>query len=204
MSERLVDSPEYRLLARNFYDRQTIEVSKDLLGKLLVRRYTNNLLFARIVEVEAYLGEHDPAAHASFGKTDRTQVLYGQPGHAYIFQIRGHNCLNAVAEGENSPGCVLIRAAEPVEGIEQMRQLRIKKNPKDIELTNGPGKLCQALNITMEHYGADLTSENSGLQICEPLETMDLEIETSKRIGITKAADWDLRFTLKGNKFISR
>lgn len=192
-------------LFRDFFNRKTVEVAKGLLGKTLVREIDGEILIARIVEVEGYLGEHDPAAHASFRKTDRTKILYGHPGYAYIFQMHGQNCLNAVAEERGSPGCVLIRGGEPIKGIEKMREFRSKskKEIKDIEIANGPGKLCQALNIDMSLYGADMTSSDSPLQIHEG-DNENFEIETSKRIGITKAADWELRFTIKDNKFVSR
>jgi len=200
-------SPEnldLEVLNRDFFDRKTEIVARALLGKILVRRVGKKLLTGKLVEVEAYVGEDDPAAHAFAGKTERTKVLYGEPGHAYIFKIRGYHCLNAVAEEKDSPGCVLIRAVEPIVGIEEMRKFRGSKATKDIDLTNGPGKLCQAFDIDLNLYGADLTSQNSPLFIAKSIEEEELDIETSKRIGISKAADWELRFTVKGNKFVSK
>lgn len=191
-------------LDRNFFDRKTVEVAKDLLGKILVRRMGDKIIAGKIVEVEAYTGEHDPAAHASAGRTQRTEVLYGKPGHAYIFKIRGHHCLNTVAEEENSPGCILIRAIEPIQGINEMKKLRGPHVKRDRDLINGPGKLCQAFGIDMNLYGADFTNEDSSLFITEGIESENFEIETTKRIGITKASDWELRYTIKGNKFISK
>ncbi len=204
MQERAENKTGYAPLSREFFSRKTEEVSRDLLGKNLVRRTETGVLVARIVEVEAYLGEHDPAAHASFGNTERTRVLYGEPGHAYIFRIHGLHCLNAVAEPLASPGCVLIRAAEPLEGLEIMRGNRKKKEVKDVEIANGPGKLCQALNIDMSLYGVDLTATNSPLSICEGNNIQLFEIEVGKRIGITKAPDWELRFSIKNNIFVSK
>jgi DNA-3-methyladenine glycosylase len=203
MSERVEHNAEYKPLPRSFFEHDTTTVSKNLLGKTLVRRIDDKILAARIVEVEAYLGEDDPAAHASFGNTARTKVLYGEPGHAYIYRIHGLHCLNAVAEPLDSPGCVLIRAVEPIEGIEYMREYRKRKDIPDKELANGPGKLGQALNIEMALYGADLTAVNSPLSICEG-DTTPFEVAVSKRIGITKAADWELRFTVKDNIFVSK
>ncbi len=192
------------ILSREFFDRKTEDVAKALLGKILVRRVNDGVITGRIVEVEAYVGEHDPAAHAFAGRTDRTKILYGEPGHAYIFKIRGYHCLNAVAEEKDSPGCVLIRAIEPIIGIERMQKFRGDAARKDVELANGPGKLCQAFDINLNLYGIDLTSQNSPLYVAELIKKEKFEIETSKRIGITKAADWELRFTIKGNKFVSR
>lgn len=185
-------------LSREFFSRKTVEVARDLLGKNLVRKIDDKTLVARIVEVEAYLGERDPAAHASFGRTERTEPLYGGPGHAYIFRIHGYNCLNAVVEPRNVPGCVLIRAAEPILGLGLMREFRQRKGGEDRGLTDGPGKLCQALNIDMSLCVADMTSANSPLRICEDYSDESFEIEVSKRIGITKAADWKLRFRCVG------
>ncbi|HUS60295.1 MAG TPA: DNA-3-methyladenine glycosylase [Nevskiaceae bacterium] len=199
-------SPEnlrLRTLDRSFFDRKTKEVAKNLLGKILVRRIEDKIIAGKIVEVEAYIGEHDPAAHASAGCTERTKVLYGEPGHAYVFKIRGYHCLNTVAEKVGNPGCVLIRAIEPLMGIEEMGKFRGPHIKRDIDLTNGPGKLCQAFDIDLNLYGADLTSDDSPLLICEG-SNEELEIETTKRIGITKAADWELRYTIKDNRFISK
>jgi DNA-3-methyladenine glycosylase len=196
--------PSPPVVSRAFFARDTKTVAQESLGKLLVRVTEDGLFLAKIVETEAYLGEHDPAAHASFGRTKRTAVLYGEPGHAYVFQLRGHHCLNFVAEPSGSPGCVLIRAVEPLSGIETMRQLRGKRELKVTDLANGPGKLCQAMSITMTLYGSDLVHPHSPLQVWEPFEENEHEIEVSHRIGITKAADWDLRFTLKRNAYLSR
>lgn len=194
----------YRVLDRDFFDRKAVEVARDLLGKILVRSRRDEIIAGKLVEVEAYLGEQDPAAHAFAGRTERTKILYGEPGHAYIFKIRGYYCLNAVAEEKDSPGCVLIRAIEPIIGIGEMRKLRGGRVIKDVDIANGPGKLCQAFDIDLSLYGTDLTSQNSPLFIAEPIDKGEFEIETSKRIGIAKAAGWELRFTIKNNKFVSR
>ena len=200
-------SPEslgIKILSKEFFDRKTKDVAKGLLGKILVRRINDEFITGKIVEVEAYIGEEDPAAHAFAGLTERTKALYGEPGHAYIFKIRGYHCLNAVAEEKDSPGCVLIRAVEPIVGIEAIKKLRGGRVKKDVDLTNGPGKLCRAFDIDLDLYGVDLTSQSSPLFIGESIDKVEFEIETSKRIGITKAVDWELRFTIKDNKFVSK
>lgn len=201
---QIKDDLKLLLLSRAFFARETKIVARESLGKLLVRVAEEGLLVAKIVETEAYLGEHDPAAHASFGRTKRTEVLYGEPGHAYVYQLHGHHCLNFVAEPSGSPGCVLIRALEPLEGIEVMRKLRGKNEFELIPIANGPGKLCQAMRIDMTMYGTDLVDPTSPLQVWEAPEEHEQEIEVSRRRGITKAADWELRFTLKGNPYVSR
>jgi len=201
---QIKDDPKPLLLSRAFFTRETKTVAQESLGKTLVRVTEDGLLVAKIVETEAYLGEHDPAAHASFGRTKRTEVLYGEPGHAYVYQLHGHHCLNFVAEPPGSPGCVLIRALEPLEGIEVMRRLRGKNEMELIPIANGPGKLCKAMGIDMVMYGADLVDPASPLQVWEPLEEQERQVEISRRRGITKAADWELRFTLKGNPYVSR
>ncbi len=172
-------------LPRSFYARPAIEVARHLLGKVLVHGAASG----RIVETEAYLGAGDLAAHSARGITPRTRVIFGPPGHAYVYFIYGvHNCLNVVAEPEGSSGCVLIRAIEPITGIDRS--------------TNGPGKLTQAMNITLKHYGADLV--HGPITVHAPARAARFEIAVSPRIGITKSADLPLRFYIKGNKFVSR
>lgn len=157
---------------------------------------------ARIVETEAYLGLSDAAAHASRGRTARTEVLFGHPGHAYVYLIYGmYECLNIVAEPHGSPGCVLVRALEPLCGIESMRRRR--PGAKRVEdLSNGPGKLTLAMAITRRHNGVDLT--RGPLTVHPPEQEEDFRIAVSPRIGITKNADWPLRFYISGNHFVSR
>ena len=183
-------------LPRSFYERPTVDVARDLLGKILVHRASAG----RIVETEAYLGLEDRAAHASRGITPRTRVLFGPPGHAYVYLIYGmHECLNVVAEPEGTAGCVLIRALEPVAGIEQMRRRRGRKPVED--LANGPAKLTKAMGIGRRHYGADLVAGT--LTIREALSRESFEIGVSPRIGITPCADWPLRFFIRGNRSVS-
>jgi DNA-3-methyladenine glycosylase len=191
------------LLQRGFYERPTPEVAQDLLGKLLVRRLGGTILVTRIVETEAYLGSNDPAAHAAAGKTKRTEVLFGHPGHAYVYRIHQHHCLNIVVEPEHSPGCVLIRAVEPLSGIEIMLQHRTVPKSKITSITSGPGKLCQALGIDISLYGTDVTTADSSLFISEAVAT-DFLVKTTPRVGISKAKDALLRFYIDGNEFVSR
>lgn len=186
------------VLPRDFYARPTVEVARDLLGKILVHGATAG----RIVETEAYLGSDDKAAHACRGLTDRTRVLFGAPGHAYVYLIYGmYECLNLVAEPDGVPGCVLIRALEPVTGIRLMRRRRPKaRTPAD--LASGPGKLTLALGITRAHYGADLTG--GPLTVRRLHRQASFSIEVTTRIGIRRSADWPLRFLMAGSRFVSR
>jgi DNA-3-methyladenine glycosylase len=173
-------------------------VARALLGKILVHRGAA----ARIVETEAYLGLEDRAAHASRGLTSRTRVLFGPPGHAYVYLIYGmYECLNVVAEPDGVPGCVLIRALEPVSDLGAMRRRRPGVACAE-DLANGPGKLTLAMGITRRHNGADLT--RGALRICEPEHAEPIAIGVSPRIGITHCADWPLRFYIEGNACVSR
>lgn len=196
---------KYTALSQSFFAGETVGVSKQLLGKFLVRSVGESRLVARIVETEAYLSEQDPAAHTSSGRTERTKVLYEEPGSAYVFKVHASCCLNVVVEPEGRPGCVLIRAAEPVVGTEPMREYRreSKQELREKELTNGPGKLCQALSIDLSLYGADMTSRNSALRICENDSENNFEMGVSRRVGISKAVDLPLRFFVEDNKFVS-
>ena len=161
-------------------------MARALLGKILVHGATAG----RIVETEAYLGLADPAAHASRGATPRTEVLFGAPGRAYVYLIYGmYECLNIVAEPEGSPGCVLIRAVEPLNGSDGAR-------------TDGPGRLTRAFGITRSHNGRDLT--RGSLRVCEPIGEEPFEIGVSPRVGIREAQDWLLRFYVAGNRFVSQ
>lgn len=189
-------------LPRQFFNRPAEVVGKELLGKFLVRTINGNKLVGKIVEVEAYLGKEDLAAHASKGITKRTEVLFSEPGRAYVYQIHQQNCLNVVTE-TNRPSCVLFRALEPISGAEQMQSFR----PVEIirNLTNGPGKLCQAMNITKELYATELTISSSPLYIAESGQVISKnEMVVGPRIGISKAKDLPLRFLIKDNPFVSR
>ncbi len=145
------------VLPRSFYNRPTEQVARDLLGKLIVHRVGRQTLAGHIVECEAYLGGGDQAAHSYAGLTPRTKVIFGPPGHAYVYFVYGvHHCLNLIAQPDGTPGCVLIRALEPVEGLDEMRRRRPKAK-RSRDLASGPGKLTQALGITLGHYGVDVT-----------------------------------------------
>jgi DNA-3-methyladenine glycosylase len=186
------------ILPRAFYKRRTVEVARDLLGKKLVHGDAAGI----IVETEAYLGGDDLASHSAAGITDRTRVIFGPPGHAYVYLSYGmHDCLNIVAEPEGTPGCVLIRALEPVEGLELMRARRPAART-DRDLASGPGKLTRALAITRKHSGVDMT--RGDLVVLADSRLPSLEIVVTPRIGITKCADLPLRFYIAGNRFVSR
>ena len=184
-----------RILPRSFYARSTVEVARGLLGKVLVHGVTAGI----IVETEAYLGGDDLAAHSARGLTARTRVIFGPPGHAYVYLIYGmYECLNLVAEPDGRPGCVLIRALEPVSGVELM-QARRGAIRKVAQLANGPGKLTLALGITRAHNGADVT--RGPLVVRAAACAGEVEIEVTPRIGITRSLELPLRFVLVGNGF---
>jgi DNA-3-methyladenine glycosylase len=184
-------------LERAFFDRPAPELARRLLGKILRHRG----VCGWIVETEAYLGLQDAASHAYRGLTPRTRVLFGHPGHAYVYLIYGiYECLNVVAEPEGSPGCVLIRALEPLDGLDAMRQRRPAAR-RDEDLTSGPAKLALALGVTRLQNGADLT--RGELTISAPAAERQFEVGISPRIGIRHNADWPLRFFIQGNRFVS-
>lgn len=199
-----------RLLPRSFFNRDPRAVARDLLGKLIVRRRGRQVLGGRIVEVEAYLGAGDFAAHAAAGRTRRNAVLWGEPGHAYVYFIYGvHYCLNISCLPDGEAGCVLVRALEPVAGLRQMARARGLHELhagalRDLRLlTSGPGRLCQALSITRPRdNGKDLLSRNSDLQVRQDNFSAP-EVAVTPRIGITKSAEMPLRFSIKGNRFVS-
>ena len=195
-------------LPRDFYARDPRAVSRDLLGRVLVRRQQRKLLTARIVEVEAYLGENDPAAHSASGRTARNFVLFGPPGLSYVYFIYGnHYCFNVSCLPDGEAGGVLFRALEPISGIEQMaeaRDISIDASADLRKLTSGPGRLAEAFSITRERDNdKDLTSPKSDLFIVDD-GFRPRHIEITPRIGITKAAQRPLRYIIAGNKFVSR
>jgi DNA-3-methyladenine glycosylase len=196
-----------RPLDRAFYARDPRRVARQLLGKVLVREVGEARLTARIVEVEAYLGEDDPAAHSAAGRTARNSVLFGPPGYAYVYFIYGnHHCLNVSCEPEGRAGGVLFRGVEPLTGIAQMaaaRGIELRGEKDWPRLTRGPGRLSQAFGITrIRDNGEDLTSTLSSLWIGDDGYTAR-GIITSPRIGITKAADHPLRYYIRQNPFVS-
>jgi DNA-3-methyladenine glycosylase len=196
-----------RPLPRAFFARNPRRVARELLGKVLVRDDGKLRLAARIVEVEAYLGENDPASHSAAGNTARTAVLFGPPGYAYVYFIYGnHYCLNVSCEPEGKAGGVLFRGLEPLAGIEEMARARriLLQGPRDLpRLTSGPGRLAEAFGITRARdNGCDLTSPKSGLWIGDDGFPPG-KIEITPRIGISKATDRRLRYILAGNPFVS-
>ena len=199
--------PQIRPLKRSFFGRDPRRVARELLGKVLVRRTPELYLAGRIVEVEAYLGENDPAAHAAAGNTARNSVLFGPPGFAYVYFIYGnHYCLNVSCEQEGKAGSVLFRALEPMTGIEEMSRARgfLGDGPRDVrKLTSGPGRLAEAFGITRARdNGCDLTSSRSSLWIgADGFRAKSIGV--TPRIGITKAAEDHLRYLLEDNAFVS-
>ncbi len=190
--------PFGRILPRRFYERNTVEVARDLLGKVLVHKECAGV----IVETEAYLGGDDLAAHSARGLTPRTRVIFGPPGHAYVYFIYGmYECLNLVAEPDGKPGCVLIRALEPVAGIESMRKRRPTARRLE-DLASGPGKLTLAMGISRVHNGADVT--RGSLVVREPAQRSQPQVAVTPRVGIRHCSDWPLRFLIEGNRFVSR
>ena len=188
-------------LQRHFYDRDTVVVAQELLGKLLVHHDDGVERIGRIVETEAYLGPHDPACHAVAGRTPRTWHLFGPPGTAYVYRIYGmHWCMNAVTMPEGVGSAVLIRALVPVDGLARMRARR-PRAASDDDLCNGPGKLCDALGISRAHDGLLLTG-GSDITIVAGAPIDDTEVLVGPRIGITKAADLPLRYWVRGIKVV--
>lgn len=201
---------DVKLLRRGFFNRDPRIVARELLGKLIVRRQGRKQLAGRIVEVEAYLGAGDLAAHAAAGNTARNSVLWGPPGHAYVYFIYGvHYCLNISCLPAGEAGCILIRALEPVSGLHQMAEARGLADldftsPRDLrKLASGPGKLCEALGITRPRdNGKDMVSPKSNLQVMTDGFHVQ-EVAVTPRIGITKSAELPLRYVVAGNAFMS-
>lgn len=187
-------------LNRKFYDRSTLRVARELLGKHLVVQKDGHLLSGKIVETEAYVGFKDPASHACRGMTPRNEVMFGNPGYAYVYITYGiHHCLNLVTEREGYPAAVLIRALEPVDGLELMKKRRGRRKLRD--LTSGPAKLCQALGVDRELNGANLCSDT--IFVVDQGEAAG-KIGCSGRIGIKEGKNKKWRFFIKGNQCVSR
>ena len=203
-----------QILAQSFYARDPRIVARELLGKILVRTLNEGAksvrLSGRIVEVEVYLGEGDLAAHSAAGKTQRNEVLFGPPGHAYVYFIYGvHYCLNFSCMPEGNAGSVLLRAIEPMDGLKQMANARglSEERLKSISglrlLTSGPGRLCEAMGITRKRFnGEKLYAADSLLKIVSD-RFEPKEIRETLRIGITKSAEMPLRYLIGGNEFVS-
>ncbi len=197
----LLDSILQQRLSASFYNRNTLTVAKELLGKLLVSRTRDGDIVARITEVEAYRGSDDPASHAYKKQTPRNRLMFGPAGFAYIYFVYGnHYCLNVTTEKEGSPGAVLIRSVDIVEGIKLAQRNRTTRSIRN--LSNGPGKLTQALRIGKRQNGLDLV-KSTDLFICSPLRREHLEIAVSTRVGVRSGCDKLWRFYLKKNEPMS-
>ncbi len=201
---------EAKLMTRAFFNRDPRIVARELLGKLIVRKAGRTTIAGRIVEVEAYLGADDLAAHAAAGNTARNAVLWGPPGHAYVYFIYGvHYCLNISCLPAGEAGGILFRALEPVSGIRQMAKAR-ELNDLDLtvardlrKLASGPGRLAEALGITRPRdNGKDMVSPDSDLQVMDDGFNVE-RVAVTPRIGITKSADLQLRYVIAGNRFVS-
>jgi DNA-3-methyladenine glycosylase len=190
-------------LPRSFYERDTVDVAKQLLGKYLVRKHPQGSTVGRIVETEAYIGPHDLACHAAKGRTARTEVMFGPAGHAYVYFVYGvYYMLNLVTEAADHPAAVLIRALEPIEGVELMEHRRMTENRRN--LCSGPGKLCQAFAIDRSLNAADLCGD---VVYIEDRGEPKPRFLAKPRIGVDYAGKWKdkpLRFLIRGNEFISR
>lgn len=189
------------ILPRSFYARETVKVANDLLGTCLVRVVGKHRLIGRIIEVEAYRGADDPASHAFRGNTPRTAPMFGEPGHAYVYFTYGnHYCLNVTAHRIGVPGAVLIRAIDPMHGVEVMTKFRPEVSR--LELTNGPGKLTKALRINKSLNELDLTRR--GPLFLTVASTEPVPIACSTRIGISQGTDRLWRFYVAGNPYVSK
>jgi DNA-3-methyladenine glycosylase len=191
-----------RPLSRSFYDRPVVVVAQELLGKKLVRETSTGILSGRIVEVEAYLAAGDSACHASRGMTKKNSAMFGPPGHAYVYPIHSRWCLNAVTEPEGTPSAVLIRAIEPLQGLEMMMAHR--RTEKPLDLARGPGRLCEALGLDRAYNGWDLArGEELWIARDAKFRAASHQVLVSPRIGVTSAGELPLRFFLGGCRFVS-
>jgi DNA-3-methyladenine glycosylase len=203
----MIDTSLNQKLTRKFYKRPVITVAKELLGKLLIKKEGSNYIIARIIEVEAYDGNIDEASHSYKGKTKRNKVMFNEGGYFYVYFTYGaHYCCNVVTGEEDHGAAVLIRAVEPINGINKMIKRRFNrklKNDKEIfNLTSGPGKVAQAFGFNLRHSGYDLTGDK--IFIINQPKLKKSKIGISKRIGITKSAEFPWRFFEIGNPYLSR
>jgi DNA-3-methyladenine glycosylase len=207
--QRLVAGPDGRL-PRTFFDRPSAAVAPDLLGCVFWSESPQGRVAVRLVEVEAYEGEADPASHAFRGQTRRNAVMFGPPGYAYVYFTYGmHFCVNLVCEPAGRPSAVLLRAGQVIEGAGLAGERRpVGRGPasaRERDLARGPARLCQALGIDRAMDGNDVCSPGSALGIGppEPADGEQPRISRGPRIGITRAADWPLRFWLAGDRYVS-
>jgi len=225
--------PKYQRLSKKFYSQNTFKLAQLLLGKYLIRKIGKNILIGKIAETEAYYGPNDKASHASRGKTERTKLMFGRSGTAYIYQIYGlYYCFNIVTEAKDFPAAILIRAVEPIEGIKQMqinrgchpelsRRMTRRRHGSTMpvlsqaegltmtkNLTNGPAKLCQAFKIDKKLNGLNLISSNQLYLAANPQENIKKsQIQSAKRIGVDYAGSYrhkPWRYYLKNNHFVSK
>ncbi|MEM2925493.1 MAG: DNA-3-methyladenine glycosylase [Methanocellales archaeon] len=189
------------ILSRKFYLKDPALVAKNLLSKVLVRKINSKLLVGKIVETEAYYGEKDPASRAYRGMKNFNKPMWGEAGRAFIYMVHANWLFNAVAHPENEAGAVLIRALEPLNGVEEMKKYR--KVSDLTELTSGPGKLTKAMKITEELNGTDLTNIESEIFICH-WKAEEAKIRSSYRIGVSRDLPLKLRFYLESNPYVSR
>lgn len=190
------------ILPYEFYNRDTVTVARELLGKMLVREYGGVRYSGKIVETEAYLPFEDPASHNFVGKNSRNAALFGDAGRLYVHSLRQYHCMDIVTEAVDVPGSVLIRAIEPIEGIEQMKLHR--KAEAVVNLTSGPGKLCQAMQITRADNGKNVFELDSDITVLEGESVGVEDMVIATRVGISKAADLPLRFYINGSPFVSK
>jgi len=187
-------------LKRAFFSRDPVSVARDLLGCILFYRTPGGLLAGRIVETEAYTGEADPASHAFRGRTARNAVMFGAAGHAYVYFSYGvHYCLNVTANAPGVAGAVLLRALEPLAGIETMR--RRGDHGPEVRLLSGPGKIGRGFGLSLKDNGRDFTRGPLGLAAGTPVD--DRAVAISRRIGISRAVDLPYRFTVIGSRSVS-
>jgi DNA-3-methyladenine glycosylase len=201
---RVISIMPHRRIPRSFYLQPTLDVARALLGLYLVRRTENTLLSGRIVEVEAYLGDIDPASHAYRGRTRRNEVMFSEGGHLYVYFTYGmHFCSNVVTQDEGIGHAVLLRAVEPVEGIPLMARRRGLKTGDVKSLCSGPAKLCQAFGIARKENGTDLYGDAIWIERRDPPLAQSL-IATSTRVGISEGKEHEWRFYVRGSSFVSR
>lgn len=203
----MFNTENFTILSRKFYSRPVLKVARDLLGKIIVKVESNKLLSGRIVEVEAYDGRIDQAAHSFNGMTERNEVMFREGGYFYVYFTYGvHHCCNVVTGKKNSGTAVLIRAIQPIDGIEIMAKRRFGKkklNEKEMfNLTSGPGKICQAFGFTREHSGTDLTGNK--IFLIDQKKISSSKTGISERIGITRSKELMWRFFEIGNPYLSR
>ena len=199
--------PPFKKLSKQFYTRNLLTVARELPGKILVKKYGKTFIAGKIVEVEAYDGMIDEAAHTFTGRTKRNEIMFNDGGYFYVYFTYGaHFCCNIVTGKKDHGTAVLIRAVEPLAGIKKMSLNRYKKitltEKEKLNLTSGPGKVCEAFGITKEHYGLDLTGDK--IFLLDRPKLKKSEIVVTKRIGIKKSVDLPWRFYIKDNPYVSR